>query len=85
MMVATSPALIGEGGGAEIEKSTTLAFGWVTFAEMGPPFALAVPETVMVELSTGLLGVKSTSTVAGLAQGSGVHTDSVGIKQEIVP
>src|SRR5208282_257065 len=84
-MVAMSPALTGVGVCAETEKSTTLAFGWVKFTGTEPPFPLTLPETVSVELMTGLAGVMSTSTVAGLAQGRGVHTARVGIKQEMVP
>src|ERR1700676_3801637 len=65
MMLGGSPALtvIAAGEGV-IEKSTTFTTGCVVVGPTGPPFALALPETVIVLLRTGIDGVMSTSTFA---------------------
>src|ERR1700687_2374451 len=62
---AVPPALIvWEAGEAAMLKSTTFTSGCVMVGPTGPPFALALPETAIVLLRTGIDGVMSTSTFA---------------------
>ena len=64
-------------GDAVIVKSVTFTAGCTTLTA-APPFALALPEIVIVLLTTGTAGVKSTSTVAT------AFTAKVGILHEMV-
>src|SRR5271170_6397765 len=85
-MIAVSPALmVGVTAFAVTEKSTTFTGGCAIVPLTAPPFALTLPDTLMVELRTGIDGVRSTSTAAG-EHGGGVvlHTARFGMLHEIV-
>ena len=67
MMVNAGPgdvpaAVVAAAGEALIEKSVMPAADCVTELCTGPPFALTDPETVICGLTTGRVGVTSTST-----------------------